>query len=748
KLDSEAGDPCEGPQALCDLCLSQVCCSLPALCRGRTDGSMCFSWAPVFPQEVADQLMHTMAAKGLLNDTTVGIFRDGGTLRLRRATVRRCPLSPNAFLLALCPHRLQELDASWASGGLTGAAIVSGLASNPECRSSLQRLSLDGLRLDWESLVEDAGTRVGFSSLRGLRTLKLANTDLSDAALADVCSLPHLESLDISCSGVSNLSPLLDCKNTLRHLIAHRLQRLHMAPSGLTFVLRQLDALRHLDFSEDHVAEDDGSGEDVNEAVRQLLEGGPDLLPSLVSLDISGQKKISEAAVRTFVETRGGLVFLGLLATGTSTCDILSTKKNLKVTGAANEDQVCEALRRYRDRQCFVREALVHLYNLIADTDKPRPDILKLVLAAMQSHRSSLHVHVIATACVFSLTTQDLAEAMPLSLLGAAVAQLLHAMKTFPNHQQVQKNCLLALCSEHILQEVPFDKYSAATLVINWLSSHEDATLQRMAVAVICLLVSKLSAEETAQFSGDVSIMKQLLAIVQQKAMVGALDSSLKFALTALWNLTDEMPSAGRSFIECRGLELYQEVLESYYGEPSIQQKILGLLNNLAEVQELQPDLLDEDLLEHVLSLLQDTQLDMEVRYFAGGILAQLASRPQAWTLSDELLGTILGQLVRVCVEMVSYRSFQPFCPLLQSSQPPGVQLWAVWAIHLVCSHNTSHYCSMLEKEGVAELLKSLSAGPNTHPDPKGLADSILRMLDEHQSRSRTFSRQPEPRNS
>lgn len=40
------------------------------------------------------------------------------------------------------------------------------------------------------------------------------------------------------------------------------------------------------------------------------------------------------------------------------------------------------------------------------------------------------------------------------------------------------------------------------------------------------------------------------------------MDSSLKFALTALWNLTDEMPSAARNFIECRGLELYQEVLE------------------------------------------------------------------------------------------------------------------------------------------------------------------------------------------
>lgn len=281
-----------------------------------------------------------LSPQGILNDTTVGIFRDGGTLRLRRATVRRCPLSPNAFQLALCPHRLQELDASWASGGLTGAAIVSGLASNLECRSSLQRLSLDGLRLDWESLVEDAGTRVGFSSLRGLRNLKLANTDLSDATLADICCLPHLESLDISCSGVSNLSPLLDCKNTLRHLVAHRLQHLHMPPSGLTFVLSQVNALRHLDFSDDHVAEDDGSGEDVNEAVRQLLEGGPDLLPSLVSLDISGQKKISEAAVRTFVETRSGLVFMGLLATGTSTCDILSANKNLKVSGCRGTELI------------------------------------------------------------------------------------------------------------------------------------------------------------------------------------------------------------------------------------------------------------------------------------------------------------------------------------------------------------------------------------------------------------------------
>lgn len=58
------------------------------------------------------------------------------------------------------------------------------------------------------------------------------------------------------------------------------------------------------------------------------------------------------------------------------------------------------------------------------------------------------------------------------------------------------------------------------------------------------------------------SVSQQLLAIVQQKAMVGVVDSTLKFALSALWNLTDEMPTAARNFIECQGLELYEEVLE------------------------------------------------------------------------------------------------------------------------------------------------------------------------------------------
>ncbi|XP_054615864.1 protein zyg-11 homolog isoform X1 [Dunckerocampus dactyliophorus] len=727
----------EGPRTLCDLCLAQVCCSLDVLCSKRADGSLLLGSRLLFPQEMADQLLKEMALKGTLNDTTIGIFRNHKELRLCRVSIRSCPVSAEAFRLAISPHRLQELDASWVPGDITGAQIISSLASNLQCRSRLQKLSLNGLRLDWASLGDDG---VGLSSLKGLRTLNLRSTDLTNAVLEDVCTLPQLESLDISCSVVSELTALLRCRNTLRSLIAHRLRRLDMSPASLLSVLSQLQAVRNLDFSDDHLTVEDDS-DDGDVGVLHLLRAGPEVLPSLVSLDVSGRRRITEAAVSTFVETRKNLVFLGLLATGISSCGALSSQKNLKVTGEANENQLCEALRRYRDRECFTREALFHLYNITTDSHKPQPEMLELVLNAMQSHPASLHVHLVATACVFNLTTQDQAEAMSVRLLCSTVTQLLHSMKTFPDHIQVQKNCLLALCSDYILQDIPFDTYLAATLVINWLSSHEDPTLQRMAVAVISILVAKLSTAEIATLGEDVSIMKQLLAIVQQRAMVGVVDSTLKFALRALWNLTDEMPAAARNFVECNGLELYEEVLESYYNVSSIQQKVLGLLNNIAEVEQLQSELMEEDLLEHILSLLQDPQIEMGVRYFAGGILAHLTSRQEAWRLDEELRNTILKQLhVSVAAwthldkEMVFYRSFRPFCRLLQTFQPTGVQLWAVWAIHFVCTLNTSHYSSILEREGVTELLKALAAHPNTHSIIRGLSESILHMVERQHS--------------
>ncbi|XP_061694408.1 protein zyg-11 homolog isoform X6 [Syngnathoides biaculeatus] len=533
----------EDPRTLCQLCLAQLCRSLDELCARRADGSLLLMSASLFPQQLADQLLHKMASEGILNDKSVGIFREHEELRLSRVCVRRCTLSAEAFRWAVCPHRLHELDASWLAGDIGGAAIISGLASNLKCRSSLQKLSLNGLRLDWASLGRD-----GVGALAGLRTLDLAGTDLTDAVLQDVCALPGLENLDISRTAVTNLTALLGCRKTLRSLVGHGLCRLDTSAASLLSVLGQLDAVRHLDFSADHLTAEDGGRTD-EDFLAGLVRARPKVLPSLVSLDVSGRKRISEAAVVALLEARKDLIFLGLLSTGVSSCAVLSLQKNLKVTGEANEKQLSEALRRYTDRECFSREALFHLYHLTTDSHKPQPQMLELVLRSMRSHPACLHVHLLATACVFNLITQDRAKAMSPRLLGATVAQLLRSMKTFDRHTQVQKNCLLALSSNYILQDVPFDTYLAATLAMKWLSGHEDPTLQRTAVAVFSVLVAKLPTADVAKLGEDVVLMK----------------------------------------------------------------------NNIAEVEELQSALMQGDLLEHIVSLLQDDQIEMGVRYFAEG---------------------------------------------------------------------------------------------------------------------------------
>uniref|UniRef100_A0A8C7W6V6 Zyg-11 family member, cell cycle regulator n=1 Tax=Oncorhynchus mykiss TaxID=8022 RepID=A0A8C7W6V6_ONCMY len=703
--------------------------NLERFCVKHADGSLCLRDSLLFPQELADQLLAKMATDGLLNDSTVGVFRSSEYLRLRRACIRTARISAEAFQRALCPHRLLELDAARVNADLTISDILHGLASNKHCRESLQRLVLTGLTM---SSLEEPSCHC-FSSLQGLRSLSLANVDFYDSGLADVCSLSRLESLDLSNTSVTNLNPLLGLRERLRSLTLHQLKRLEMSTAQLLAVIGQLEALQHLDISDDK--------QFTSDVARQLL-GEPGILPALVSLDVSGRKQVTDAAVKAFVEERPGMTFVGLLATDAGFSNFLNGKGSLKVTGEANETQICEALRRYSEREGFVREALFHLFSLTHVMEKPRPDILKLVVLGMKNHPATLNVQLAASACVFNLTKQDLAAGIPVRLLGTVTQLLLEAMCTFPNHQQLQKNCLLSLCSDRILQEVPFNRFEAAKLVMQWLCNHEDQNMQRMAVAIISILAAKLSTEQTAQLGAELFIVKQLLHIVHQKATQGVVDATLKFTLSALWNLTDESPTTCRHFIENQGLDLFIKVLESFPSESSIQQKVLGLLNNIAEVGELHVELMVQGFLDHICSLLHSPEV--EVSYFAAGILAHLTSRGEAaWTLSITLRSDLLEQLVcgvggggaPVCASV----SFNPFFPLLECFHTPGVQLWAAWAMQHVCSKNAPRYCSMLLDEGGLHQLEKVQTHPDTHADVMRLAESILESLQRHQARTRTY---------
>lgn len=70
--------------------------------------------------------------------------------------------------------------------------------------------------------------------------------------------------------------------------------------------------------------------------------------------------------------------------------------------------------------------------------------------------------------------------------------------------------------------------------------------------------------------------------------------------------------------------------------------------NNIAEVGELHGELMVQSFLDHIRSLLNSPEV--EVSYFAAGILAHLTSRGEkVWTLDLSLRTTLLEQLVCAC---------------------------------------------------------------------------------------------------
>lgn len=81
--------------------------------------------------------------------------------------------------------------------------------------------------------------------------------------------------------------------------------------------------------------------------------------------------------------------------------------------------------------------------------------------------------------------------------------------------------------------------------------------------------------------------------------------------------------------------------LSTFHPSPSAVQ------NNIAEVRELHQELMVQSFLDHISSLLHSPEV--EVSYFAAGILAHLTSRgEEVWTLSPCLRCHLLKQLVGV----------------------------------------------------------------------------------------------------
>ncbi|XP_021566533.1 protein zyg-11 homolog A [Carlito syrichta] len=706
------------PYSLVDICLDVLIANLEKLCSKRPDGTLCLPEYWCFPQEIADRFLGMITWKGKLTDKTASIFQ-GNQMKLKLVNIQKAKISRAAFIKAFCHHKLIELDATAVHPDLPIPDIVRGLCSNSWIQQNLQCLLLDSTSVAQDSRL------LYFGQLTGLRILSVFNVCFHTEDLTDVSQLPRLENLDISSTLVTDISALLTCKDQLKSLTMHCLKSLTMTKSQILAVIRELKCLLHLDIS-DH--------RQLNSDLAFHLLQQKDILPNVVSLDISGGAGITDGAVELFIQQRPEMQFVGLLATDAGYSDFFTTKQGLRVAGGANMRQISEALSRYRNRSCFMKEVLCRLFAVTFSVQVAMPAILKLVAVGMRNHPLDLTVQFTASACALNLTRQGLAKGMPVRLLSEVTCLLFKALKNFPDYQQLQKNCLLSLTNSRILMDVPFDRFNAAKFVMSWLSKYENPKMQTMAVSITSILALQLSPEQAKQLKEELFMaVKELLAIVKQKTSENLDDVILIFSLKALWNLTDVSHAACKYFIENQGLAVFIQVLETFT-ESGIQSKVLGLLNNIAEVRELSSKLVTEDVLKHVSILLHSSK--MEVGYFAAGIIAHLTSDGQLWMAHDfqrrallqDLHATIQIWPSSSCkmTALVTYRSLKAFFPLLGNFSQPEVQLWALWAMYHICSKNPSKYCKLLVEEGGLQLLCDILEHTEANPQAQQIAASIL----------------------
>ncbi|XP_076242174.1 protein zyg-11 homolog B isoform X3 [Calliopsis andreniformis] len=680
------------------------------IARSPSDGSsssatrLSFRHPDAFlPAEISERLLSNLCEKKTLSDLTITLF-DSKSTRLRHVRLKDASSLSAKGLKVLKQHKVEDL-------------VVNGLKITVnDLISCLGDWSLQNLR----SLSVAKGSFmdcsrycvvVTLSKLRALHTLNVSGTEFNKHGLEIVVEdLPLLESLDISSTKVDDITPLKKYISDEKDL--HALNSvLGPAKPKITDFLK---------------------------AVR--------CMPYLASLDLSGKGDIDPKDLKEFIKAHPYLKFLGLVSTDACYDDSLINPKNedfrpgLVVSGTATESQILEALRRYTCRPFYLEKCLFNLFRLTQNFLKPRVDVIKLVLPGMREHSQEVRVQIPCTACLYNLTKGEFAITIHPSILKQVVELIMIAMESHPTNYRLQMNTLLTLCSDRILQDVAFDKYRCARLVMNSLSTFNEPAMNRMSVAICSILAAKISTVETSMLGAQPQYMSKLLAMVRSKVESKSVDITMKFTLSALWNLTDESATTCKVFLDEGGMELFLKVLESFQGESSVETKVLGLLNNIAEVVHLRPRLMQPRFISMLSMLLDSAHID--VSYFAAGIAAHLLSHgPHAWILpSMPSRDQLLEQLAHTVThwqtpqgEMVAYRSFQPFFPLLRCSDAYPVQLWAVWAIHHVCTKNPKRYCSMLIREGGVETLKYLESTHTEHttqPNLQSLCRSILETLE------------------
>ncbi|EPB69986.1 hypothetical protein ANCCEY_10931 [Ancylostoma ceylanicum] len=480
------------------------------------------------------------------------------------------------------------------------------------------------------------------------------------------------------------------------------MHNLRIRSGCVTETLRSLVNLRVLDISKEVTDYGTDSSQeacvDLPLAMVQVMRDDPRASwQHLKSIDLAGNSLanmgVDRAAdiVSLLLQRNPRLERVSVLATPLDGHSyVVPVERDVRIINCATRTQAVMALSDYwnTDRDAFTAHALHCVYYMLQSgyddfSDNEVAECAAVVCAALRKHLHNLGVQMAGSACLYHLCKLKRISRLSISAVRKCVDRCLDAAETYPETTQLQKNVWLTICNDYLLQLSGINFYRTCKVALESMLINSDAGVSRMTIAIVSIVAPKMRSQDARVLASDVRYVKHLVHLMEQNLShfrnsnsngVRAENSlyTLKFTLSALWNLTDDCPATCVVFAHENGIGVSFDILRLFENHNNIQTKVLGILNNVAEVYEQKLLMLrNSQYLEALCECLDGdfTRADatgrnraVERSYFAAGVLANMLlceQWPHGARLSREDVNERMVKSIRqwpmLAVPMVSY---------------------------------------------------------------------------------------------
>ncbi|VDK18869.1 unnamed protein product [Anisakis simplex] len=219
-----------------------------------------------------------------------------------------------------------------------------------------------------------------------------------------------------------------------------------------------------------------------------------------------------------------------------------------------------------------------------------------------------------------------------------------------------------------------------------------------------------------------------------------------------LWNITDETPVNCVRFLDADGLHLFHQCYQQFQNETELVRNMMGLIGNIAEVEQLRSQLMNDAYINIFCALLGMLVDGIEISYNSAGVLAHMVSDGQAaWKCVSVSRDVVMQKIIKATESwdlearrFINYRSFKPILRLIPMFDAQASQHWAIWALANLTSTDRDKYCAYVRNEGGVPLLELVANDARSSARMRKLANIVLRNINdwEHEIRPSTSNPQ------